>query len=104
MRKCGSRIQSITFHNPSSYDLDIEVADASGGGWMPVWLAQRNGTTDAREIYDIGDTWVFRFNAQGRTSSTRRLPRQQLEADRWHVRIPTSAGDDLRAQGAPLPP
>ena len=97
-------VGSLTFHNPTPYELSVEVTDSGHDGWMPVWIAARRTTTKAEQIYDIGETWVFRFSAQGRTSSDLRLTRTQLEGAGWHVRIPASIGDELRQLGAPPPP
>src|SRR5436853_1779037 len=58
-------VHQITFDNPTAYDLDIMVTDAAHGGWMSVWTASRKDTTVAKEIYDIGDVWIFRYHAQG---------------------------------------
>jgi hypothetical protein len=90
--------------NPTAYDLDVDVTTKSHDGWMPVWVARRDTTTVAEEIYDIGETWVFRFSAQGETSTEVALDRQQLERNGWRLEIPASIGDELRDRGAPAPP
>ena len=65
---------------------------------------ERRPTAVAEEIYDIGDTWVFRFSAQGETSGEVAFNRKQLERNGWRLEIPASIGDELRQKGAPAPP
>lgn len=97
-------VSRLRIVNPTVYDLDIEVTTRSHDGWMPVWIAKRDATTVAEEIYDIGDAWVFRFSAQGETSGEVVLNRKQLERNGWRLEIPASIGDELRHKGAPAPP
>lgn len=97
-------VSRLTFDNPTSYDLTVDVAAPGGGGWMAVAIARRSGATVAEQVYDIGDDWVFRFAGQGRDAGERRFTRAQLERAHWHVAVPSVVGDMLRAQGAPPPP
>ena len=97
-------VTRIHIVNPTAYDLAVEVTDAGHDGWMPVWTAKRDATTVAEEIYDIGDTWIFRFSAQGKTTGELRVERSALERTGWRLTIPTRFGDALRDQGAPPPP
>jgi hypothetical protein len=97
-------VPRITFQNPTPYGLGIEVTDSDHDSWMPVGTARRRGSTATEEIYDVGDVWVFRFHAQGKTTSELRLTRATLERARWHVDIPEAIGDELMRIGAPPPP
>jgi hypothetical protein len=97
-------INTISFENPSAYDLNIDVSDAGRTGWMAVTTARRNRTTVAQDVYDIGNNWVFRFTAQGQEAGEVRVTRADLAGDGWHVRIPEGIGAQLRAKGAPEPP
>jgi hypothetical protein len=97
-------IKSISFENPSAYDLNVEVSDAGRTGWMAVATARRNGTTVAQDIYDIGSDWVFRFTAQGQAGGEVRVTRSDLAGDGWHLRIPEGIGAQLQAKGAPEQP
>jgi hypothetical protein len=97
-------VPRLLIRNPTVYDLTVEVTDAHHDGWMAVWIARRNATTVAEEIVDVGDTWVFRFRAQGETTRELRVARDDLERSGWRLSIPTVIGDELRARGAPRPP
>ena len=97
-------VDVIRIDNPTPYDLSVEVATTDAGGWMPLWTATRATTTLAEEIYDVGDTWVLRFSAQGETTGPLRVDRSTLERSGWRLVIPGRIGEELRAEGAMPPP
>ena len=98
------QVDRITFRNPTTYDITVEVRGAEDDGWMPVATAGRRSTTVAEAVYDIGDTWIFRFTSQNEEGGQFRLTRHDLQRAGWIVLIPGSVEDQLRAKGAPLPP
>jgi hypothetical protein len=94
-------VPRITLQNPTAFDLAVEVSAGPRSGWMPIGTAERGRATDVEEIYDIGESWTFRFGAQARRSDTVTLTRAELEGADWKLRIPESVGTDLRDRGAP---
>jgi len=97
-------IHEITVENPTRYDIGIDVTSEDRDGWMSVGTARRGETSSFEEIYDHGDVWVFRFQAQGEEGGELRLTRTQLERASWRFTIPESVGEALQSRGAPFPP
>ncbi len=97
-------VERVTFENPTAYDLTVDVTGADHDGWLAVCTARRGTTATARRVIDQGDTWIFRFGAQGREGGELRVARRELERTGWKIAIPEAVGERLREQGAPLPP
>ncbi|MBW3643302.1 MAG: hypothetical protein KY447_10350 [Actinobacteria bacterium] len=97
-------VDQVAFENPTRYDITIEVTDGQRHGWMSVGMARRQTTTTFEQVLDQGEVWIFRFSAQGEQGGEQELPRQQLQDEQWHVRIPDRVGQALRAKGASFPP
>jgi hypothetical protein len=98
------KVDRIAFRNVTGYDVSVEVKGGDRDGWMPVATASRRSTTTAEAVYDIGDTWIFRFTSQDEEGGQFRISRRDLQRSGWIVLIPGSVEDQLRAKGAPLPP
>lgn len=99
-----SFVSRITYVNRSPYDLHVEVATSRDGGWMDAGEAMRSNRTDAGEIFDLGDTWWFRYSAQGRDSRAFRVSRADLERSNWTVRIPDAVARDFQTRAVPVQP
>lgn len=97
-------IERIEVHNPTRYDITIDVASSEDDGWMAVGTARRLGSSTFEEIYDQGDAWIFRFTAQGEGGGELRLSKSRLERDEWRIEIPRLVEDKLQEEGAPFPP
>lgn len=97
-------IDRIAFVNPTAYDLSIDVTTARRDGWTPVVIASRHHATIAREVVDQGDTWTFRFEAQGERGGELTIRRRVLEHDHWVVPIPETVAERLEDDGATPPP
>lgn len=97
-------VPRITYENRSPYDLHVEVATSRHGGWMDAGEAFRATRTNAQEIYDLGDTWWFRYSAQGHTSRAYEISRVRLVRSRWTVPVPASVARGLRTAGVPVQP
>ncbi|MGZ4795185.1 MAG: hypothetical protein ACXVLO_02875 [Acidimicrobiia bacterium] len=97
-------VPRITYENSTAYTVDVDVATSPRAGWMPAGIALDHSRSDAQEVYDLGDTWLFRFSAQGVTSDVVRMTRSELERANWHVTIPAAFGDGLRSRGIPAQP
>src|SRR5262245_504700 len=96
-------IDVVSVTNPTDYDIAIDVR-GSDGGWMPMSRAQRNSTTAVAKVIDQGDTWTFRFRAQGHHAGELRIARDALETAGWAIEIPDSTEDALTDAGTSPPP
>ena len=99
-----SRIERISFENPTDYHLRIEVRGEERDGWTALGTAPAGQTKEVGEVLDVGPVWVFRFSSQGREAGDVRVERSELVGDGWRVQIPEHVGAQLRSLGAPLPP
>ena len=97
-------ISRVTFVNPTSYALGIEVTGAREDGWTDLATAERERTTEVRDVVDPGKTWIFRFESQGVDGGELRLSKDELARAGWKVEIPASVGDRLAEKGAPPTP
>ncbi len=97
-------VHRVTISNGTDYDLDVDATGASHDGWTPVGIAFAHGDTEMDDVIDHGDVWYFRFQGQGRDGGEIQVTRAQLEADDWKLTVPSSVGNRLRADGAPIGP
>jgi hypothetical protein len=97
------RISSVSITNATDFDIAVEVRGPSGG-WMPLATAGRSETTSVADVIDQGDTWTFRFSAQGVHPGSLQVERRRLAASGWVIEIPPEVEQDLLRAGAPLPP
>jgi hypothetical protein len=98
-----ARIEEISLTNPTGYDLAVQVR-GDDDTWMPMSTARGQATTTVRDVIDQGDSWTFRFTAQGRPAGELHLTRAALERSGWAIEIPTDVEARLRQAGAPAPP
>jgi hypothetical protein len=96
-------IDTVAVTNPTEYDIAIHVR-GSEGGWMPMSTAHRNTTTTVANVIDQGDTWTFRFEAQGHHAGELRIERDALEAAGWTIAVPDNAEAALHDAGTSPPP
>jgi hypothetical protein len=94
----------VTVMNPTRYQLEVEVTDAARDGWTAVGSVDARSALGAEEVYDVGDTWTFRFTSQGLVSKDVTFTRDELERGGWRLQVPRSVGDELRVASAPSPP
>ena len=97
-------VERVEFVNPTVYDIDVDVTGGDRDGWVGAGIARRTSTTVVQEVLDQGDTWTFRFRAQGEDGGELTLPRVRLERDDRKVRVPSRVADDLESRGASPPP
>jgi hypothetical protein len=93
----------LVVQNPTKFDLSVAVSGGDASGWMAVGAVRRGSTTTFRDVVDQGDTWTFRFSAQGKDSDLE-VSREDLARAGWKLEVPTSVSDALRAKGAEFPP
>ena len=99
-----TRIDRITFENPTDYDLRVEVSGEQRDRWSALATAPARQAKEVGEILDVGEVWVFRFSSQGKDGGELRISRTELAGDGWRVEIPRRVGARLRTLGAPPPP
>jgi hypothetical protein len=99
-----ARISRLTVANPTDYDVSVELAPTTDGGWLPLAVLGQRSTRDLRDVIDQGDTWVFHFRAQGQDAGDVTIARGDLAAAGWKVTVPASVTTQLQALGVPSSP
>jgi hypothetical protein len=82
-----ARIGALTIQNPTAYEVDIEVAGASGD-WLPVGSARPHSELRLSDVIDQGDTWQVRYSARGRRAPVTQIARRDLQANGWKIDVP----------------
>ena len=96
-----SRVSSLTFSNPSNYDVTVDVTSKDHGGWLPLAVLDQGTNREYQDVLDQGDTWIFRFRAQGVDGGEAAVSRQDLAASGWKYAVPNDVIQRLQAAGAP---
>jgi len=96
-----ARVDTITFSNASNYDVGIDVSSGDQRSWLPVAVVDVGTTRQYSDVLDQGDTWVFRFRAQGVDGGEVTIARDELAASGWKVAVPNEVIERLQAAGAP---
>jgi hypothetical protein len=96
-----ARVDTITFSNASNYDVGIDVSSGDQRSWLPVAVVDVGTTRAYSDVLDQGDTWVFRFRAQGVDGGEVTIARDELAASGWKVAVPNDVIERLQAAGAP---
>jgi hypothetical protein len=98
-------IDHVGFVNRTQYAMDVEVTGAGNDGWTPLATAERQETTEVRDVVDQGKTWTFRFTSQGFSGGELRFTKTDLARAGWKIDIPQAVGNRLASEGAkPTPP
>jgi hypothetical protein len=92
-------IDRVTIENPDVHNLEVEVGDAARDRWLGLGTATREGSRTFQSVIDQGDTWVFRFRYGGVDGGEVVMSREDLQANRWHVRVPEKVGVRLTQAG-----
>jgi hypothetical protein len=98
------RTVDLRVSNPTDFDLTIDATDEHHDGWVTLGTIAARDTTQLDGVIDQGDTWVLRFDGQGRQGGQLTLDRTALDDASWRVQVPDRIGDRLRSQGAPPSP
>ncbi len=94
-------VDRITIVNSTAYELDVEVAGAGGGSWLPVTIAEAGSEDVVEDVIDQGRVWMFRFLHWGDPVSELSLTRAELVEDRWRVEVPEEIEERLRQLARP---
>lgn len=92
-------IQRLTIENPTSYDFEVQVKGADGGGWTLLGRVGRDASSVAEQVPDHGDVWIFQFRFGPRVAGELRVPRAELASNDWVVEVPKEVGERLRSEG-----
>jgi hypothetical protein len=90
--------RTVHLNNQTALQLRVDVLDASGS-LVAVGTAQPRSRTTVTEAVDIGAQWTFVATYGGREVFREALPRDQLAARGWTLRIPASATAELERAG-----
>jgi len=99
-----ARVDHLTVTNPTPYDVSVTVAPDADGSWLPLAAVDLGTTRQFRDVLDQGDTWVFRFRAQGHDAGDLSISRADLAASGWEITVPDAIVTQLRQLDAPLSP
>jgi hypothetical protein len=91
--------RSLTFVNPTTYALGVEVSGPASG-WLPLTTVDRESTLTVDHVFDQGDTWRVRFSGQALDGGSMVVTRADLEAAGWKITVPDDVGQRLAANGA----
>ena len=99
-----ARVGHLTVDNPTDYDVSIQLAPSTNGAWLPLAVVGVHSTREFQDVVDQGDTWVFRFRAQGQDAGDLTVTKADLEAAGWHVTVPATVVTQLQQLGVPTSP
>jgi hypothetical protein len=89
-----SVVDRITVENPTSYNVTIYVTDNDRDGWMAMGVARPEASSTFDLVIDQGQTWVFRFSADGVDDVELQSTRRQLVGEHWRLPIPAALQDE----------
>jgi len=92
-------VDQVTIENPDVHDVEVDVGDADRKRWVGLGTATREASRTFESVIDPGDTWVFRFRYGGVDGGEVVVSRNDLESNRWRVRVPAEVGARLTQAG-----
>jgi hypothetical protein len=99
-----ARVDHITITNPSDYELSIQLASDANGASLPFAVIGQHSTREFHGVLDQGDSWLFRFRAQGQDGGDVVMSRSQLASAGWQLTVPGSVVTQLQQLGVPASP
>lgn len=90
--------RTVQLDNETALQLRVDVLNASGSS-VAVGTAQPRSRTTVTEAVDVGAHWTFVATYGGREVFREAVPRDQLAARGWTLRIPASATAELERAG-----
>jgi hypothetical protein len=96
-----ARVSSLTLSNPSNYDVTVDVSSKDHQSWLPLAVVDIGATRQYSDVLDQGDTWVFRFRAQGVDGGQAAVSRHDLAGAGWKYTVPNDVIQRIQAAGAP---
>jgi hypothetical protein len=92
-------IDQVTIDNTDVHNVEIDVGDADRDRWLGLGTATREASRTFQSVIDQDDTWVFRFRYGGVDGGQVVMSRDDLQSNRWHVRVPEEVGARLTQAG-----
>jgi hypothetical protein len=92
-------IDRLTIVNPTPFDVEVKVSDASKESWLVLGRAIHDSSTINELVTDMGETWAFEFSYGGRVVGDLTVSRTKLERDRWRIEIPSRVTRTMRRYG-----
>jgi hypothetical protein len=99
-----ARVDHITITNPTDYDLSIQLASDANGSSLPFAVIGQRSTREFHDVLDQGDSWLFRFRAQGQDAGDVTITRSQLASAGWQLTVPGTVLAQLQQLGVPASP
>jgi hypothetical protein len=96
-------VSRITVRNDTGFDVHLSLVD-DDGATMPLGTVAQHCVSTFVDVIDQGDVWHVAVRSQGRSAAPVTIDRTALNAAGWTFVVPTPAGGQLRAAGAPSPP
>lgn len=97
-------VEEVTIVNETDYDVEVEVGADEDDGWLPLARVDARSTGSAREVFDQGDVWVFRFRHWGEPVEEMSLTREELDREGWRIEVPEKVAERLEQLGRPPAP
>jgi hypothetical protein len=100
---CGAGpgvVSKLTVVNSTSYDLEVNAANAASRDRVLLGRVQRGQTISLDQVDDLGDVWVFTFDFPGPLRAGEvRIARDELVRRRWRIEVPDEVEQRLRSMG-----
>lgn len=88
-----SMIPRVTVSNPSSGDLEIDVAPVRGGATLDLGHVAPRSSRTIQDVLDQGDTWVFTVSSARARLGTFPVDRDELADNDWTITLPADLTD-----------
>lgn len=102
--KLPDRIDQLTIHNETQYDLNIDLRSAPDASRLRLAPVSRGSSKTLPSVIDPGSTFVFEFSYGGVDTESITVSRAALEQNGWQVTIPAEIASPIRAAGLSPPP
>ena len=97
-------VDMVTFTNQTAYDIHLYVGPSDEDRWLAVGTVEHGTQRSFAHVSDQGETWRFRFRAQGQAGGELTVARAALAADDWTVALPPASAAHRRARDAGAQP
>jgi hypothetical protein len=85
-------VDVVRFENPNPAEVGVEVTSGRRDGWVGIGPIEEEDVEAVEEVYDPGNTWIFRFTNPGQPPEEITISRDDLEAADWTIEIPDLSG------------
>jgi hypothetical protein len=92
-------VRAVTISNPSPFLVETQVARPDRTGWLALGAVDPGRRQAFGEVFDLGETWVFRFSYAGVVGAEFTERRSALAAGDWRIDVPADAVATFQAAG-----